>query len=100
MTVIAVHLETAGPTGVADVLFGYLERCGHTVLRGPVEGSAARADVVLVYSEYAASEKLEDQLLSALAAGTRVLLLGPTLGAWRDAHRLLEVAGVIPGAAV
>ncbi|MDQ1687509.1 MAG: scyllo-inositol 2-dehydrogenase [Frankiaceae bacterium] len=100
MSVIAVHLETTGPGKFTDPLASYLERCGHVLVRGLTGTAGPDVDVVLVWSEYAASEQLEDQLLTAVAGGTRVLLLGPTLAAWRDAHRLLEVAGVIPGAVV
>jgi predicted dehydrogenase len=89
MTSIALAVEST--TLDAAPLADHLTRCGYQVSHG------SRADLVVVLSDRPADERLEAGLLEAVRAGSRVLLLGPTLDAWRDAEGLLELAGVLPG---
>ena len=92
MSRIALHLDAPALGEAPEALLGYLRRCGLDVVRG------TQGDVVLALATTPPSEALEDSLLASVDAGRPVLLLGPTLDAWRGSDRLLEVAGVLPGA--
>ncbi|HVB28130.1 MAG TPA: Gfo/Idh/MocA family oxidoreductase, partial [Mycobacteriales bacterium] len=92
---VALHDE-AHATAAAG-LGAYLAACGLT----PV-GIGDRADAILVLADPAdgatrSGRALPAALLQAAAAGTPVLLAGPTLWAWRELSPLVEQTGVLPG---
>lgn len=93
MSTFAVYTDAVRLGAGVDGLAGHLEACGYRRVSDRVA-----ADLVLVVADQPVTEQAEDTLLARLEAGGRVLLLGPTLDAWRGADRLLDVAGVLPGA--
>ena len=71
----------------ADALLGWLARTGaqlHEALGAPV-------DAVVVLDSSALSDEVEDALLATAAAGTPVLLVGPTMST-----ALSDAAGLVP----
>src|SRR4051812_6782492 len=58
----------------------------------------ADADAILVWADRPASPDLLESLLTRAAAGTPVLLAGPTAAAYADTPAVVEAAGIVPGA--
>lgn len=77
-------LDDAALADAAADLFDYLRRTGL--------GSSADPLVIL------ADRPDRDLVNAALAGGRPVLLLGPTLAAWRDLEDVTEAAGLLPAA--
>ena len=74
--------------GPAPALGSYLGRCGLDVVEDLVDDAAA----VVVVGAADLAERLEDVLLTRAAAGTPVLLIGPTMST-----ALTDAAGLVPG---
>lgn len=98
--------DTSGPSGhhadMAELAAFLAGVRGTTATLAPLDAAALRraagvADAVALLSERAPSAELEEALLDLVAAGTPVLLLGPSLEAWRGASGVLELAGIRPG---
>jgi predicted dehydrogenase len=106
MTAIALQVEAPALWPAAEALGAHLARCGYRVsvdadaslARNAANDVVRGADVLVVLSDQPPGEAREDELLAAVGAGQRLLLLGSTVDAWRTADRLLELAGVVPGA--
>lgn len=83
-------LDDAATADAAADLRGYLGRAA----AGPAGGGAAAADVVVIVADHVDRDLVE----VALAGARPVLLLGPTLTAWRDLEEIREAAGLLPAA--
>lgn len=93
MSTFAVYVDAVRLGAAVERLAAHLVACGYQRV-----SDRAVADLVLVVADQPVTEQTEDTLLARVRSGGRLLLLGPTLDAWRGADRLLEVAGVLPGA--
>ena len=90
---VALLVDLADPALAAAVrgLGGYLQRCGLTVRTYPEP-----ADAVVVFCDRPPEKGLLPAL-EAAAAGSSLLLAGPTLSAWRDLAAATELLGLLPG---
>jgi len=84
--------STSGLVPAVVRLGDHLTRCGFTL-----SSLEAGADVVLVWADRPPAQPLLDDLLTRTAAGTPVLLGGPTAAAYADLAPVLEAAGIVPG---
>ncbi len=76
----------------------HLERCGWSMaVTAPLAEVPPDADLVLVWSDRPVASSVPVGLAAFAERGGAVLLLGPTVEAWRDHDALLELAGVLPG---
>jgi scyllo-inositol 2-dehydrogenase (NADP+) len=100
-----VFVELAQPhdTALRDALGGlarHLDLCGWSmIVTDPRAEVPADVDLVLVWSDRPCAEGVAAGLVAFAERGGVVLLLGPTVGAWQDNDDLLELAGLLPGAA-
>ncbi|MDX6209490.1 MAG: scyllo-inositol 2-dehydrogenase [Frankiales bacterium] len=100
-----VFAEPANPydvelRGALDGVARHLDACGWSVaVSEPLAQVPTGVGVVLVWSERRCAEPVAAGLVAFAESGGVVLLLGPTVEAWRDQDGLLELAGVMPGAA-
>ncbi|MDX6206167.1 MAG: scyllo-inositol 2-dehydrogenase, partial [Frankiales bacterium] len=100
-----VFVELAQPydTALQEALRGvsrHLEGCGWSLtITEPQTEVPGDVALVLVWSERPCTEAVAAGLVAFAERGGAVLLLGPTVGSWRDCDGLLELAGLIPGAA-
>ncbi|MDX6255716.1 MAG: scyllo-inositol 2-dehydrogenase [Frankiales bacterium] len=101
----SVFAEPANPydTELRDALEGvarHLAGCGWSVaVSEPRAQVPAGVTMVMVWSERRCADAVAAGLVAFAEAGGTVLLLGPTVEAWWEHDDLLELAGVMPGAA-
>lgn len=95
--VLAAELQNGGLDSVAGVA-AHWARCGIAVQRVGAIPDAVDGDVLVVWSDRTPDEATQERLVELARRGTPLLLLGPTLAAWRGAQAVLDAAGVLPGA--
>jgi scyllo-inositol 2-dehydrogenase (NADP+) len=100
-----VFVELAQPydtrlRGALDGVARHLDGCGWSVtVTEPRAEVPSDVDLVLVWSDRPCPDEVAAGLVAFAERGGAVLLLGPTVGAWPDSDDLLELTGLIPGAA-